>query len=55
MPNATVIAAMIAGFVALAGSAVTYIGLLISKESKTSEFRQEWIDALRNDIAEQIG
>lgn len=27
------------------------LGLIISKEQKVSEFRQQWIDALREDIA----
>jgi hypothetical protein len=52
--NATIVAALIAFLGALVASLVSYIGLLISKESKISEFRQAWIDALRNDIAEQI-
>ena len=38
-----VVAALIAGTVSL-------LGLIISKEQKTSEFRQAWIDALRNDL-----
>jgi len=38
-------AAMIAG-------AVTFIATLLSKDQKTSEFRQTWIDAIRADIAE---
>jgi hypothetical protein len=40
-----VVAALIAGIFAL-------LGLLITKENKTSEFRQSWIDALRQDIAD---
>ena len=40
----SIIAAMIAGILAL-------IGLVISKESKLSEFRQAWIDGLRKEIA----
>jgi hypothetical protein len=48
-----------AAFVALAGALVatlaSLIGLVISKESKISEFRQAWIDALRNDISELLG
>lgn len=32
------------------GAAVTLLGLIISKESKTSEFRQAWIDRLREEI-----
>jgi hypothetical protein len=42
-----IVAAIVAGFVAL-------ISLIISKEQKVSEFRQQWIDALREDIASVI-
>ncbi|WP_097672346.1 hypothetical protein [Bradyrhizobium sp. C9] len=38
-----VAAALIAGIVSL-------LGLIISKEQKTSDFRQAWIDALRSDL-----
>lgn len=31
------------------------MGLIISKEQKTSEFRQQWIDALRQEVAEFLG
>ncbi len=50
LPEQTVgaiVAAFIAGVVAL-------LGLIISKEQKVSEFRQQWIDALRDDIAAVI-
>jgi hypothetical protein len=40
-------ASLIAGLVSL-------LGLIISKEQKVSEFRQAWIDALREDIAAVI-
>ncbi len=33
------------------GAAITVVSLMVSKENKTSEFRQQWIDALREDIA----
>lgn len=36
-------------------SLITLTGLLIAKESKTSEFRQQWIDSLRNEISQLIG
>jgi hypothetical protein len=36
------------------GAVVSLLTLIISKEAKTSEFRQAWIDALRSDIAEAI-
>ncbi|WP_449286465.1 hypothetical protein [Marinobacter sp. PE14] len=50
--DATSLGAIIAaGITAIA----SLIGLIISKEHKTSEFRQAWIDALRNDLSELIG
>jgi hypothetical protein len=42
---ATISAALIAGY-------FSFVTLINSKEQKTSEFRQNWIDSLRNDIAE---
>lgn len=42
-----VLAALIAG-------AFSYLNLIISKEQKISEFRQAWIDALREDIAQYV-
>lgn len=44
-PIGAVLAACITG-------AVSFVILIISKEQKTSEFRQAWIDALRADLAE---
>jgi hypothetical protein len=41
----TVLAALIA-------AAISLVGLLISKDQKTTEFRQAWIDRLRDDVAE---
>ncbi len=55
IPTGTIIAAVIAFLGALVGSLVAYVGLLISKESKISEFRQAWIDALRVDISDLTG
>lgn len=40
----TIVAAAIAAFISL-------VGLIISKESKVSEFRQQWIDALRQEVS----
>lgn len=37
------------------GAAIALIGLVANKENKTSEFRQQWVDALRQDIASLIG
>lgn len=42
------IGAVVAAFIA---ALVSLLSLIISKEQKTSEFRQAWIDALRADIA----
>lgn len=47
LANAGLIIAFIAALISL-------LGLLISKESKVSEFRQAWIDALREEIAAVI-
>src|SRR5450759_2566061 len=41
---ATIIAALIA-------AAFSFVNLTLTKEQKTSEFRQAWIDALRQDLA----
>jgi hypothetical protein len=42
-----IIAAIIAGYVA-------FFGLIISKEQTVSDFRQKWIDALREDVAATV-
>lgn len=39
---------------ALISAIAVYITTVLSKEQKTSEFRQVWIDALRNDISEYL-
>jgi hypothetical protein len=39
---------------AIIGGAVAFLASVFSKELKTSEFRQAWIDSLRNDLAELI-
>lgn len=43
-PWGPIIAAMIAGFIA-------FIGMIITKENKVSEFRQAWINEFREDIS----
>ncbi len=43
-----IVAAIIAG-------AVAFFSLIISKEQSVSEFRQQWIDALRKGIAIIVG
>jgi len=40
--------------VALISGIVSFIGLVIFKENKISEFRQSWIDELRKDISDFI-
>lgn len=50
--DATSLGAIIAAGITAISS---LIGLIVSKEYKTSEFRQAWIDALRNDLSELIG
>ncbi len=37
------------------GAVMVLITTVLSKEQKTSEFRQAWVDSLRNDLAEYIG
>ncbi len=44
---AAVSAALIAGY-------FSFVSLVNSKEQKTSEFRQNWIDSLRNEISEFV-
>lgn len=39
---------------ALIAATVSLLGLIISKEQKTSEFRQAWIDALRSDLGSYL-
>jgi hypothetical protein len=39
-------------FAALITAIVSFLALIISKEQKTSEFRQIWIDGLRSELAE---
>lgn len=40
---------------AVIAGAVAFLASVFTKESKTSEFRQAWIDGLRNDISHFIG
>jgi len=36
------------------GALITLVGLIVSKESKVSEFRQAWIDALRDELSSYL-
>lgn len=47
IPAGAILAALIAGL-------FSFFNLVLSKEQKLSELRQNWIDGLRNDIAEYI-
>ncbi len=42
-----IVAALITGILSV-------LGLVISKEQKTSEFRQQWIDDLRREVSELL-
>jgi len=50
-----VIAAVATLFAAGTAATVSLVVSVLSKEQKTSEFRQEWIDGLRTDVAEWLG
>jgi hypothetical protein len=50
LPDAAIGVVIAAGVAAMA----SLLGLVISKEQKTSEFRQAWIDSLRTEIASLI-
>lgn len=54
-----IVAAIIAGAVtiiaAIIAALVSFLTLVISKEQSVSEFRQQWIDELRKDIAIIVG
>ncbi|WP_156348396.1 hypothetical protein [Sphingomonas sp. Leaf34] len=39
---------------AVIAAVISLIGLIVAKENKTSEFRQEWINALRESISDAI-
>lgn len=39
---------------ALIAAAVAFVGVVVSKEQKVSEFRQAWIDSLRRDLSRFI-
>lgn len=53
-PPAELVAALVAITVALIAGIVSFIVSVLSKDQKTSEFRQAWIDALRGDIADFV-
>ncbi|WP_286353967.1 hypothetical protein [Geothrix oryzae] len=44
---ATIAAALVAG-------GVSFISMMVAKDQKTSEYRQNWIDSLRKDLAEYV-
>jgi len=40
---------------ALIAALITFVVTVLAKENKTSEFRQSWIESLRNDVSELLG
>lgn len=52
--SAEVLAAATAIAVSLIAGIASFIVAVLGKEQKTSEFRQAWIDTLRNDIADYV-
>lgn len=48
MLSQAVIGAIIA---TLVGALISFVGLIVTKEAKVSEFRQEWINSLRSDLS----
>lgn len=40
---------------ALIAALITFVVTVLSKENKTSEIRQAWIESLRNDVSELLG
>ncbi|MDH3998607.1 MAG: hypothetical protein OET90_07185 [Desulfuromonadales bacterium] len=52
---ATIFVAAGAVLAASVTGAISFVNLIISKDQKVSEFRQEWINRLRDDIAEYLG
>ncbi len=50
--DSKILAAIIAGLIA---AVISFVGLIITKEQKVSEFRQSWIDEIRKDISDLIG
>src|SRR5687767_10885416 len=45
--SATIVAAILAAVIA-------FVGTVLGKDQKTSEFRQAWIDSLREDLADFV-
>lgn len=52
--NGPVLAAAAAITVAVIAGSFSFLNLITSKEQKVSEFRQQWIDALRSSMAEYL-
>ncbi|QVM94146.1 hypothetical protein JYG36_13520 [Pseudomonas sp. SORT22] len=40
---------------ALIAALITFVVTVLAKENKTSEFRQAWIESMRNDVSELLG
>ncbi len=53
-PEIQVIASIAIIIAATIAAAISFIGLVISKENKVSEFRQEWINNLRQELSDYL-
>ncbi len=53
-PSSSLIPVVASALAALIAGGVAYTVAVLSKEQKTSEFRQAWIDGLRSDLADFI-
>ena len=53
--SATALAATATAITAVVTCAVSFVTMSLTKELKTSEFRQAWIDGLRDDLAKFFG
>ena len=54
MKEDLIVPAIVALFVALIAGVVSLVVSILAKDQKTSEFRQAWIDGLRNDVSQLV-
>jgi hypothetical protein len=54
MKEDLVVPAIVALFVALIAGVISLVVSILTKDQKTSEFRQAWIDGLRNDVSQLV-
>jgi hypothetical protein len=53
--SATALAATATAITAVVTSSISFVTMSLTKELKTSEFRQAWIDGLRDDLSKFFG